>query len=420
MECSVVRPNEAEGNVEQLERGQHGYEIEFKEIVGINIRFLKILGIIRPKFQTLVKTVFYFTFIGSTFLVLFLSELVNLYLNSGDISKLASASYLFLTHVVQLLKYWYFYKYSHRIKTLEHTINRKEFQPKSQHQRLILEKYVRRSKTITIVFWLACLATCSFWTVDPFLEDGVTLPLPGWFPFDVDTRLGYVIAFSYQISAATMNGIVIIGMDTLMADKIASERRNLIVEIPLCANRGEGEDTWLEQWKEAFNSPDYVISQRRSSIARSPTGAGSLATTNLETEEVDHSSGTVDRTGRIDQTNERKRHDMSPKETLSEENLLARRAFDMLVDQVALLKKVLDQSYEPREELVDISRSMCFQTEELEKYMTWQESGNKISQNEDLQKKEPAQLIENAEMSTQVCKQDLDTEMGLMEQKRPI
>ncbi|KAG5865303.1 hypothetical protein JTB14_001442 [Gonioctena quinquepunctata] len=53
---------------------------------------------------------------------------------------------------------------------------------------------------------------------------------------------------------------------------------------------------------------------------------------------------------------------MSSEVTLSEEKQLARRAVDMLVKPVALLRKVLDESYKPRKELVDISKRMSFQT----------------------------------------------------------
>ncbi|KAG5874561.1 hypothetical protein JTB14_001257 [Gonioctena quinquepunctata] len=62
----------------------------------------------------------------------------------------------------------------------------------------------------------------------------------------------------------------------------AFEGRDPIVSSSPCENKRESEDSWLQQWKMVFYDPDYVISQRRSPIARSPTRAITLATTNME------------------------------------------------------------------------------------------------------------------------------------------
>lgn len=140
----------------------------------------------------------------------------------GDIEKVTEASFLTLTHVVQVAKFYYLYKYQDRVKALIATINREEFQPKNLIQYASLKTYVCTSKIITKIFLSACVVTCSFWGIYPFTMEELALPLAGWFPFDTSQSPMFQVVYTYQIIAATVNGLSNISFDTFMSGKIIS------------------------------------------------------------------------------------------------------------------------------------------------------------------------------------------------------
>lgn len=116
------------------------------------------------------------------------------------------------------MKFHAIFKYNVRVQDLISSIDKMDFQPKSTEQRLFLEKRVRSSKIIITIFMAACVLTCAFWGIYPFLEeDGTNLPLAGWFPFDTNASPRFEIAFVYQIFAGTVNGLTNINIDTLMS-----------------------------------------------------------------------------------------------------------------------------------------------------------------------------------------------------------
>lgn len=129
-----------------------------------------------------------------------ISEVGNVFIQSADIAELANASYLALTHFVQLIKHSYILFYNKRVNNLFHSINRTEFQPKTTKQRKILEKYMIFSQITSYVGLGACLATCCFWAINSFLEENeLALPLDLWYPFDTKNSTIFLVVYIYQL-----------------------------------------------------------------------------------------------------------------------------------------------------------------------------------------------------------------------------
>lgn len=142
-----------------------------------------------------------------------------MYVDIQNPDKLSSASFLFLTHLVQTSKWYHVYRYQIRFRNLIKFINRDEFKPKNMTQLKILQRYAKISKVITSTFLCACVATCTFWGVYPFTEGEIRLPLAGWFPWGTNTTSTFAATFTYQTIAATINGLTNISMDTTIAGK---------------------------------------------------------------------------------------------------------------------------------------------------------------------------------------------------------
>ncbi|XP_056644738.1 uncharacterized protein LOC130450387 [Diorhabda sublineata] len=198
--------------------------INFKDIVQANAIALELCAFMVPDFKGICDRIWYgmrfILYVVGIYGTQLFSEIINFLYLQGSIIEIASASFLFLTHLVQVLKVIYLYKHSSRIKLLIKSINRPAFQPKSEKQKNILEGYIRKSKIVSYGFWGACVCTCTFWATYPFTEEELRLPLAGWFPFCVTTSPNFELAFIYQFIASTLNGLSNISIDTMMSGLI--------------------------------------------------------------------------------------------------------------------------------------------------------------------------------------------------------
>nr|CAH7768517.1 unnamed protein product [Callosobruchus chinensis] len=161
------------------------------KVILLNLQLLEFFGIIYTNSNNRISTTSKYIrsafFVGFWFFTMFISELINLVLVVDNLADLVSASFLFLTHLVHLIKYIHIYKYTSRIRQLVVYVDRKNFKPKSKHQEIILEEVL-------------------------------TLPLAGWFPFNPNDTPMFQTAFTYQIIGATINGLTNISIDTFMSD----------------------------------------------------------------------------------------------------------------------------------------------------------------------------------------------------------
>lgn len=148
------------------------------------------------------------------------SEIGNLFFQLGDVAQLANASYLILTHFVQLLKHFYILFYNDRFNNLIKNINQHNFLPKTIKQMEILKGYIFLSKIISLVGLGACFATCCFWTIDSLLEEKEgSLPLALWYPFNTNNSPIFEIIFVYQMIIPIINAWANASCDLVISGK---------------------------------------------------------------------------------------------------------------------------------------------------------------------------------------------------------
>ncbi|XP_050499177.1 odorant receptor Or1-like [Diabrotica virgifera virgifera] len=200
------------------------FKFNFKDIVKYNVTALYVFAFMVPNITGFMSGFLFglrfLLFVVCVYICQIATEAINLFRIEGSVSDIASASFLFLTHMVQVVKVYYLYKYIGRIKILINLINCKEFQPKSNFQRETLKSYIKMARFITLSFWGACVCTCSFWAIYPFTLNELQLPLAGWFPFDTTKTPYFEWAYTFQIISTALNGISNISIDTLMSSLI--------------------------------------------------------------------------------------------------------------------------------------------------------------------------------------------------------
>nr|XP_015840913.1 PREDICTED: odorant receptor Or1-like [Tribolium castaneum] len=154
----------------------------------------------------------------------------------GDMEKMTDASFLLLTNVVQSIKITVFNTYRSRVWQLVESMNREVFKPRNATQYNILVHEIKKSKFITISFFIACVLTCASWGISPLLDTTVTnrrrLPLSGWYPFKTEASPVFELTYAYQMFVTTVGGLGNISMDTFMSGCIM----NLSAQISVLNN----------------------------------------------------------------------------------------------------------------------------------------------------------------------------------------
>lgn len=104
-------------------------------------------------------------------------------------------------------------------------LNRKEFRPKNQYQKLTLLKYIKLSKKMTKILLSLCALTCLSWTIYPFtVEAEYVLPIAAWMPFNTSCSPNFEIAFVYESVATIIGGITDLNTDCLIAGNFFQSR----------------------------------------------------------------------------------------------------------------------------------------------------------------------------------------------------
>uniref|UniRef100_A0A310S9J6 Odorant receptor n=1 Tax=Chrysomela lapponica TaxID=153811 RepID=A0A310S9J6_CHRLA len=197
--------------------------LDLRDIVRINIDVLYFFGNMYPRFRTSVVKLFYIArlsiFFGFFFMGIVSAELANWYASMGNLQAMVNASFLTLSNMVSMIKFYAIFRHQDRIFALLESTNRKEFRPKNRQQRSILRHFIRTMRTISLLMYGGCLFTCAFWAISPFTdEDGPYLPIAAWVPFEPSKGTIYFeIVFAYEILATIVGGITDMSADCLIA-----------------------------------------------------------------------------------------------------------------------------------------------------------------------------------------------------------
>ncbi|CAG9857148.1 unnamed protein product [Phyllotreta striolata] len=199
-------------------------DINFKEIVSVQVFLLEGFSYMLPQYYTIPKVAYFcaafLIYIVGFFYSQLACEFFKIYFNAENVTDVLSDSFLFLTHLVQTTKLGYMYYYRKRLWDLIESLNQPAFRPVSLAQRDTLGRYIGMAKFISYKFQILCLLTCMFWTFYPFTLEELMLPLDSWYPFNTTYNPNFGIAYFHTSVGSWLNGTSNIAADTLFAGLI--------------------------------------------------------------------------------------------------------------------------------------------------------------------------------------------------------
>lgn len=119
-----------------------------------------------------------------------IQEGVSLVLIVGDLDKMITGSFVFLTHCAELLKIFTTFRRSARIHKLLGDLERPIFQPRNEHQYKVSTKTLRRTKSIYVSYLFIGVFTSVMLCLNVDKSDPMkrNLPFASYFPFDTQKR----------------------------------------------------------------------------------------------------------------------------------------------------------------------------------------------------------------------------------------
>ncbi|KAJ3664914.1 hypothetical protein Zmor_000448 [Zophobas morio] len=129
----------------------------------------------------------------------FLSMLMQLIVNRNDLSKLSETLQYFITHTTFICKLTNFVVYKKNLLNIEDTLEMPIFYGFSHDHLKLLKQKVAACENVGTVFRVLCVAAVAFWALPPYLDPAKSksLPIPGWFPYNVTDY--YYPTFAFQM-----------------------------------------------------------------------------------------------------------------------------------------------------------------------------------------------------------------------------
>lgn len=191
--------------------------IDYTAIVSSNFKVLQLLGLWPLKNTSKWHTMYCIIITGFFFFAYLLSEAINIILAFPDIEKVTDSSFLFLTHLPQLIKLCYILKNKSVLESMMARMNDERFKLRNPRQTDIARRTIRNSKISLYGFIFLCGCTVFLWAMFPFMDPKMArmLPLKAWYPFNTKQSPMYEITYVYQIVAVMWDAAANVCFDTL-------------------------------------------------------------------------------------------------------------------------------------------------------------------------------------------------------------
>lgn len=194
-------------------------DIDLRYILRPHFNLMTLFGYFQvetfDKYQTIYQIYMIFMIVF-TLIIYSTTEIVNFFLSFDDVTKLSDATFLFLTHMCQMIKLCYFYLYKYKVYYLFNNLNKDSFKPNNWRQLKMLETSMTNTRIVYMIFVSLCVLTCFLWAIFPLIEEGeMRLALASWYPFDTNTSPIFEIVYIYQIFSVTIGGTMNVTLDSV-------------------------------------------------------------------------------------------------------------------------------------------------------------------------------------------------------------
>ncbi|CAH1374577.1 unnamed protein product, partial [Tenebrio molitor] len=144
-----------------------------------------------------------------------LSMIIQLIIDKNDVSKLSETLLFFMTHVTFLYKLTNFIYHRNNLLDIEDSLTLPIFYGFPFDRLGQLKSEIESCKTIGKIFRITCVVALALYGLVPYLDKGksMTLPLPGWIPYNV--RKCYYPTYMFQMISVCITAYVNSTIDIL-------------------------------------------------------------------------------------------------------------------------------------------------------------------------------------------------------------
>lgn len=206
-------------------------QINLKHFLKLHFNILSFCGYWTPDSSNPTRYKIYSTILlFSTLIILTLTETINVIFQLRDLEKLTDASFLLLTHYVQIIKFSFFIMRSKQIEEMLYWLEYSSIQPTNKKQEKMLQDGLKIIGASYYFFLVLVALTIILWGVYPVLDSGyskIHLPLSAWYPFPTDGKLIFSFMYAYQLLAVFACAFANATFDVLCASFMAIARGQL-------------------------------------------------------------------------------------------------------------------------------------------------------------------------------------------------
>ncbi|KAJ3664913.1 hypothetical protein Zmor_000447 [Zophobas morio] len=174
---------------------------------------------------------------------------IQMIIERNDVSKLSESLQYFTTLVTFVWKLIYFDIYKKTLLEIEDVLSASIFYGYSNQQLKLLKDKVASGQVAGTTFRVLSVAAVAFWGLPPFLDSqkSKSLPIPGWFPYNVTQY--YYPTFAFQILGIANTAYTDCSIDILswVLISIASGQLEILKETLKNINYEEGDLKTVEE-----------------------------------------------------------------------------------------------------------------------------------------------------------------------------
>lgn len=195
------------------------------------------LGGIYP--QNVYNLFYYVCFLVTLFFSfgLFFVMFIDLFIET-ELSEIISILYYFPQQAAYVCKLINFVVKAKKMRRIEEIFNKDLFNLHKEHQYRFLNESIEKTRIIANVFRLLCCLVVLFYALPPMFEEKMKIPLPGWYPFDVERNafLIYIFEVIAVFVSATINSNIdildvrLISMGTAQLNVLMDNLENILTE----------------------------------------------------------------------------------------------------------------------------------------------------------------------------------------------
>ena len=189
---------------------------DWKTSLTVTLCILKCIGLWPEKFYTCNFYTLYAIFVAIVIVAGHnLSQIINIFFVYTDLEALTATIFVLTTNILATIKMCLFVRNLKVIKQLFAVLDRDQFQPKSAHQRNLLQPSLKFWKVSFVVFHTVVALNVTLWSISPLTNEEQKLPFLAWYPFNIDISPNYNIVYMYQVTGIWYVTSANISLDTM-------------------------------------------------------------------------------------------------------------------------------------------------------------------------------------------------------------